>query len=178
MLSVGGLGGILIPTASVKDEETVQKIIDFCVALNDQCGIYLAVGVEDLHYTKAEDGTITVSDEQKKTREDDGSSEVFASMFPRRVQSLDYGQGMTATQQITAYSLSIEDRCVVDMSVGYMSDEMRNLQTEIATIISDARVAYMSGTIDAEGFEAARQDWLAQGGQQIIDQVNAAYHAE
>jgi len=67
---------------------------------------------------------------------------------------------------------------VVDMSVGYMSDEMRNLQTEIATIISDARVAYMSGTIDAEGFEAARQDWLAQGGQQIIDQVNAAYHAE
>ena len=178
VLSVGGLGGILIPTASVKDEETVQKIIDFCVALNDQCGIYLAVGVEDLHYTKAEDGKITVSDEQKKTREDDGSSEVFASMFPRRVQSLDYGQGMTATQQITAYSLSIEDRCVVDMSVGYMSDEMRNLQTEIATIISDARVAYMSGTIDAEGFEAARQDWLAQGGQQIIDQVNAAYHAE
>ena len=54
---------------------------------------------------------ITVSDEQKKTREDDGSSEVFASMFPRRVQSLDYGQGMTATQKIIkeAESMTLEE---------------------------------------------------------------------
>ncbi|MBQ3080432.1 MAG: extracellular solute-binding protein [Clostridia bacterium] len=177
VLSVGGLGGILIPTSSVKDAETVQKIIDFIVALNDQGGIYLACGVEDLHWTRNEDGTISVSEEQKQLRQDDGSSEVFASMFPRRVQSLDYGQGLSATQEITAHSLSIEKFCVVDESIGYMSDASRALQTEIATIISDARVAYMSGTIDAEGFEAARQEWLAAGGQQIIDQVNESYHA-
>ncbi|MBQ4452131.1 MAG: hypothetical protein II912_07140 [Clostridia bacterium] len=177
VLSVGGLGGILIPTASVKDAETVQKIIDFIVKLNDECGIYLAVGVEDLHWTRQQDGTITVSDEQKQRRVDDGSSEAFASMFPRRVQSLDYGQGMSATQVITAYSLSIEKYCKVDESIGYMSEESRALQTEIAYIISDARVAYMTGEIDMEGFAAAIDQWLAAGGQEIINQVNEAYEA-
>ncbi|MBR6009312.1 MAG: hypothetical protein IK056_09510, partial [Clostridia bacterium] len=63
----------------------------------------------------------------------------------------------------------------VDESIGYMSEESRALQTEIAYIISDARVAYMTGEIDMEGFAAAIDQWLAAGGQEIINQVNEAY---
>jgi putative aldouronate transport system substrate-binding protein len=61
--------------------------------------------------------------------------------------------------------------------MGYMSTDMRNLQLQIATLISDARVKYIMGQIDKDGFVAARDAWLAAGGQEIIDSVNAAYLA-
>ncbi len=174
-LSVGGVGGILIPKASVKDEATLDKILDFVATLNEEGGILTAVGVEGLHYTKEADGTLSISKEQQDLRVADGSSEIFASMFPRRVQSLDYGQGMTDVQKITAVSIENEPYVVSDVSIGYMDSDYMNLQTEIATTISDARVKYIMGQIDAAGFAAARDEWLKLGGQDIIDNVNANY---
>jgi len=176
-LSVGGVGGILIPTLSVKDEATVDRILAFVHKLNDEGGKLLTVGVEGLHYTQEADGKITISDEQKKLRVDDGSSEVFASMFPRRVLGLDYGQGMSDVQKITAVSLTYEPYVVSDLSIGFMDTDFQSLQTEIAPTISDARVKYIVGQIDAAGFAAAREEWLSLGGQSIIDNVNENYQA-
>ncbi|MDD2648459.1 MAG: extracellular solute-binding protein [Eubacteriales bacterium] len=176
-LNPGGLGGILIPKASVKDEATLDRILDFIETLNDEGGILTAVGVEGVHYTKESDGTLSISAEQKQARTDDGSSEVFASMFPRRIQSLDYGQGMTDVQKITAVSIANEPYTVSDMSIGFISSDMQSLQTEISTTISDARVKYIMGQIDKDGFKAAVDEWLKLGGQQIIDDVNANYNA-
>lgn len=177
-LSVGGVGGILIPKLAVKDEATLDKILDAIEVLNDECGIVTAVGVEGVHYTKEADGKLTISDEQKAARVADGSSEVFASMFPRRIQSLDYGQGMTAVQKITAVSIENEKYAVADMSIGLIDSDMQSLQTEIATTISDARVKYIMGQIDAAGFQAAIDQWLSLGGQKIIDNINANYAAK
>lgn len=170
-LSVGGVGGILLPKLAVKDEATVDRIMAFVQQLNDECGKLTTVGVEGLHYTEA-DGKITISDEQKELRVKDGSSEIFASMFPRRVLSLDYGQGMTDVQKITAISIENEKYVVTDASIGLMDTEMQSLQTEIATTISDARVQYIMGKIDKDGFIAARDKWMELGGQSIIDNVN------
>jgi len=38
-------------------------------------------------------------------------------------------------------------------------------------------VKYMVGQIDKDGFIAERDRWLAEGGQEIVDAVNAAYQA-
>ncbi len=176
-LSMGGVGGILIPKLAGKEEATVDKILEFIKMLNDEGGKFITVGVEDTHYTQAADGTITISDEQRAQLVADGSSEVFASMFPRRVLSLDYGQGMTDVQRITAVSIQYEPYVVSDMSIGFMDDQFRSMQTEISTTISDARVKYIVGQIDAAGFAAAREEWLKVGGQSVIDNVNANYQA-
>ncbi|MDR0928731.1 MAG: hypothetical protein LBM74_03340, partial [Oscillospiraceae bacterium] len=176
-LSVGGVGGILIPTYAVQDEATLDRILEFIEMMNDEGGKIITVGVEGLHYTENEDGTLTITEEQKALHTADGSGEVFASMFPRRVLSLDYGQGMTATQQITSVSISYEPYVVSDVSIGFMDAEAQSTQTEIATTISDARVKYIYGEIDAAGFAAAREEWLALGGQSVIDNVNANYQA-
>lgn len=179
VLSVGGMGGIVIPKLSVKDEATLDRILQFIEDLNDEGGIYLAVGVEGLHYERDAEGKIIVpiSDEMTALRKADGSSEVFASMFPRRVQSLDYGQGLTSVQQITAVSIANEKYAVADTSVGYMDSELQSVQTQIATIISDARVKFIMGQLDEAGFKAEVQRWLSEGGQDIIDNVNANYKA-
>ncbi len=176
-VSYGALGGVLIPKYTVTDEETLLKILAFFEKVQDECGINLAVGVEDLHWTRQADGSITVSDEQKQLRSEDGSDSVFSSMFPRRVQSLDYGQGLTTTQQIVARSIANEKYAVTDMSTGYIDSEFMNLQTEIAKTISDARVKYIMGEIDRAGFEAEVEKWLELGGESIIDNANENYHA-
>ena len=174
-LSIGGMGGLLIPKAAVKDEETVKKILD---VLNKLLTVgdgdkLLTVGVKDLHYTENTDGTITVSDEQRKLRVSDGSSEVFASIVPRRVVNHDYGQGMTDVDRITAEFVANEAFAVPDLSVGKLNPDQLNLDASIATIISDARVQFIMGQIDEAGFDKAVADWMAQGGNELIEAVNA-----
>ncbi|MDR1570871.1 MAG: extracellular solute-binding protein [Oscillospiraceae bacterium] len=174
-LSVGGMGGMLLPKASVKSEEDVSKVLDFYEKLldKDQGAILLALGVEDLHYTKNADGTISVSPEQRQMRIDDGSSEVFASTTPRRVVSPDYGQPRSQNELITAEFVANEPYAVPDLSVGKLDPDALSLDASIATIISDARVQYIMGQIDEAGFQSAVADWIAQGGDSLIEAVNA-----
>ena len=42
--------------------------------------------------------------------------------------------------------------------------------------IAEARSQYITGAIDWAGFEAAQQRWLSEGGQAVIDEVNAMYN--
>ena len=44
-------------------------------------------------------------------------------------------------------------------------------------IITQARTQYICGEIDEAGLQAAWDNWLAQGGQTIIDEVNEQYAA-
>ena len=175
-LGMGGVGGIVISKQSVKDEATLEKILQFFeTALSVDGGAkLLALGVEGIHYTET-DGIITVSPEQAKLYVDDGSSEVFASTLPRRVQAPSFGAPSTQLREITQMSVDNEPYALADLSMGLLDADTLSVQASIATIISDARVKYIMGQIDAAGFEAAVADWLAQGGQDIIDQINANY---
>lgn len=174
-LSIGGMGGLLLTKAAVKDEATVQKVLDFLSALRTvgDGDKLLTVGVKDLHYTENADGTISISAEQRQLRVSDGSSEVFASIVPRRVVNYDYGQGMTELDRITAEFVANEPYAVPDLSVGKLNPDQLNLDASIATIISDARVQFIMGQIDEAGFEKAVSEWMEQGGNDLIAAVNA-----
>lgn len=174
-LSIGGMGGLLIPKAAVKDEATVKKILDFLAALRTigDGDKLLTIGAKDLHYTENADGTITISDEQRQLRVSDGSSEVFISIVPRRVVNHDYGQGMTELDRITAEFVANEPYAVPDLSVGKLTPDQLNLDASIATIISDARVQFIMGQIDEAGFDKAVSEWMEQGGNDLIEAVNA-----
>ena len=174
-LSMGGMGGLLIPKAAVKDEETVKKIMNFLETLLSIEGgdKLLTVGIQDLHYVQNADGTITISDDQRQLRVSDGSSEVFASIVPRRVINHDYGQGRTELDRITAEFVANEAYAVPDLSIGKFSPDQLNLDASIATLISDARVQFIMGQIDEAGFDKAVADWMEQGGNELIEAVNA-----
>ena len=174
-LAVGGLGGVLLTKAAVKDEATVERIMDFFEKLQAEDGAckFLTVGVQDIHYTQGTDGVITISDEQAALRASDGSSEAFISIAPRRVVAPDFGQGRTELDLINLEAVSNEPYAVPDLSVGKFDPDLMNLEASIATIISDARVQYIMGQIDAAGFEKAVSDWMDQGGNDLIAAVNA-----
>ena len=177
-ITAGSLGGILLPKYSVKDEETLIRILDLYAAMMDADGEtnkVMTIGVEGIHYT-LEDGVYTQTDEQYERLVTDRESWITA-MWPRRILQVDYGQGLTEHDQIVQKAIENEQYDVYDMSMGYMSTDMRSLQTQISTIISDARVKYIMGAIDKDGFIAERDRWLSEGGQEIIDSVNAEYAA-
>lgn len=174
-LSSGGMGGLLIPKAAVQDEATVTRIMDFIETLLSVDGgaKLLSLGVEDLHYTAQEDGSITISEEQQKLRVDDGSSEMFISIMPRRVVDPDFGQERTQVELITAEFVANEPYAVPNLSVGKFDPDAMSLEASIATLISDARVQYIMGQIDEAGFDKAVEEWMAQGGNELIEMVNA-----
>lgn len=170
------LGGILFPKYAVKDEATLRKLLDLFAAMMDPDGEtnkVMTIGIEGIHYT-LEDGVYTISDDQAKRRADDREIWCTAT-FPRRIILKDYGQGLTWHDEIMMKGLENEQYAVYDMSMGYMNIDMRNLQIQIETIISDARVKYIMGVMDKDGFIAERDRWLQEGGQQIIDSVNVEY---
>lgn len=177
-LSVGGMGGVVLPKLSVKDEATVRRIMDFFEQLqstdeNGGCKL-LTVGVEGLHYTQDKaTGVITISPEQQQLRVSDGSSEVFASIAPRRVVAPDFGQGRTDLDLINLEAVANEPYAVPDLSIGKFTPDQLSLESNLALIISDARVQYIMGQIDEAGFDKAVSDWMEQGGNDLIAAVNA-----
>lgn len=177
-ITSGSLGGILFPKYSVKDEATLRSILDLLANMVDAEGEtnkIMTIGIEGIHYT-LEDGVYTQTTEQIERLAIDRET-WCTSMWPRRVLGIDYGQGYTYMEELTQKAIENDPYVVYDMSMGYVDAETRSLQMQISTIISDARVKYIMGVIDKEGFIAERDRWLSEGGQQVIDNVNAAYAA-
>ncbi len=69
---------------------------------------------------------------------------------------------------------------VFNPAAGYLagSDTYALNGATLDTALKDARTQYICGEIDEAGFRAAMDTWAAQGGQQIIDEVNALYQAD
>ena len=178
-ISRGSLGGILIPKYAVKTEAELEKLLQLITDMftaHGEVDKLISMGIEGIHYTM-EDGVYTQTEEQAKLAVDEKNA-VWGSTWPRRIMGVNYGTPETLGTQITRKSIENEAYAVVDKSMGYMNTDMQNLDIQIQTIISDARVQYMMDKIDKDGFIAARDQWLAEGGQEIIDSVNAAYAAK
>ncbi len=174
-LSPSGIGGIVIPKASVKTEEELDRILQFFEDAQDESkpgAKIIALGVEGLHYTINGD-KIDISADQKKVRADDGTADIFLQMIPRRLFAPDFGQPRSEADKIKMACNDQKQFAIQDAAAGKLSADTLSLQASIATIISDARVKYIMGQIDAAGFEAAVKDWHAQGGDTILAELNA-----
>ena len=58
-----------------------------------------------------------------------------------------------------------------------ISDTYAEKGAQLDQLINDARVQFIVGQIDEEGFKEIVRQWYEQGGQQIVDEYNAAYEA-
>ncbi|MCI9541091.1 MAG: extracellular solute-binding protein [Lachnospiraceae bacterium] len=72
------------------------------------------------------------------------------------------------------------ENAVFNPAVGYLagSDTYALNGATLDAALKDARTQYICGEIDEAGFRAAMDTWLAQGGQKIIDEINALYQAD
>ncbi|MBO4884209.1 MAG: extracellular solute-binding protein [Clostridia bacterium] len=181
-MTPGSLDGVLISKIAVPTEAELEKLLNLFEIMRDPEGEVnkvMSIGIEGVHYEMV-DGQPVSTEEQIKLREKE-SEAVCSYMIPRRIVGIDYGGAKTErqirNQKILDMNAENEAYAVVDQSTPYMTTDLRNAQYQIATIISDARVKYMVGQIDKDGFIAETQRWLDEGGQEIVDAVNAAYQA-
>ena len=182
-MTPGSLDGLLISKLAVPTEAELVKLLNLFETMLSADSEILKIwdlGIEGVHYTIGENGYPSYTEEQSKAWANERNN-VMTNMLPRRIVGIDRGGEKTErqirNQKILAMNEENEQYAVVDASTPYMTTDLRNAQYQIATIISDARVKYMVGQIDKDGFIAETQRWLAEGGQDIVDAVNAAYQA-
>jgi len=172
VVSAGSLAGSIFPKASCTEEE-----VDFIIGLyakmreDPEMDKILNFGVKDKHYT-VNGNKIDITAEQITARKNDGSQDAFVSWIPSPIVQKDYGQTLTPMQAIQKEIVKKEQFALMDASAGKMDGDMLAKLTSISTIISDARVKYILGKIDAAGFKAAVKAWKDAGGQKIIDDLN------
>ena len=183
------LGTVLLPRLSVRDEATVRRILQiFNDLFEGDNEMIMDLGFEGYNYLRDAGGKIMTQDEIIAAKGQDFWDTMYNRVdewymgwaglcFPRKILAADWGQEFSLGQIITMKAVENEQYVVADLSMGYMGIDETSIMSQIATIISDARVKYIMGQIDKDGFIAARDEWLASGGQAVIDSVNAAYAA-
>ena len=183
------LGVTLIPKLSVPNEADLRRILQFMNDLYEGDNeMVMDLGFEGYNYKRDASGKIMTQEEviaaygQEEwdtmfNRADEWLTAWYPLIFPSKILPADWGQAYLPWQIVTMKSIENEQYAVSDLSMGYMDVDAMSIQTQLATMISDARVKFIMGQIDKDGFIAERDNWLAAGGQTVIDSVNAAYAA-
>ena len=64
---------------------------------------------------------------------------------------------------------------VLDDSTGLQSETYNELSSELDTLMMDASVNFVIGSIDEDGYWEMYDQWLSDGGQDVIDEFTQAY---
>lgn len=166
-----GIGGLLaFPRSEVQDEEELRAILQFVNDLHDE-EVYtlMTSGIEGVHHEM--DGNVST-----RLDEDLWQQEVqpFSSSRPKEI-----GYDLITGDELKYYSdqLILENEKIAVLNPAYSleSPTYTSNGSELSVIIEDATYQYILGDIDLAGFEAAVDNWYAAGGQQIVEEYNAAW---
>ena len=170
----GGMGGWLaIPKSNVETEDDLRVVLQF---INDLMDIepytLMTHGVEGVHYEML-DGDVY-------SRLDD-------TLWQQEVQPF---AGSRPSELVTTFKVESElsneanekiaenaEFAVINIAQALDSEAYTSQWSSLVEGIEDAYYQYMMGDIEMEGFDAAVDTFLQNGGQTVIDEYTAAYKA-
>lgn len=175
--ATAGFNGFFVITKAAKTEEDVAACLNYLDKMCDDEMITLSsYGIEGVHWEIGENGFLVDID-----KDDAVASKAYAALN----QTVAYIPNMTAPSlpvEKTERKLLEEavkaaniDKAVFNPATAYLiNSETYSLNgANLDQIISDARTQYICGEIDLDGLKAAWDNWAAQGGTQVIEEVNA-----
>ncbi|MGN7310934.1 extracellular solute-binding protein [Alkalicoccobacillus gibsonii] len=170
---------LLFPRSSVETEEELKHILNFYDQMMDPENMNLMTwGVEGEHY-EIEDGKAqSIADNQQAN---DREVKPYLSLEIGEPETTGKYEGLSTYEpktKATELEKDNEDYLIPDLSVGLVSDTYVQNGDRLQGIIDDATYKYMLGQIDEAGFDAAVDNWLNQGGQDMIDEYTEAYNAQ
>ena len=168
-----GVGGLLaFPMSEVEDETELRAVLQFVNDLIDvEAYTLMTHGIDGVH--SEIDGNVAV-----RLDEDLWQQEVqpFSSSRPREI-----GYDFVADDAVKQISdeLIIENEALALLNPAYPleSETYTTYGSELAIIIEDATYKYILGELDLDGYQAEVQKWYDQGGQDIVDEYDAAWAA-
>lgn len=172
----GYTGGLAFSKTSVKTEEELLSILAFIDKLGDpEMADGMNWGIEGESYT-VKDGGVEQTKEQ---------TEVYARKYNdiRQITPFYTTQNLKANNQpelnTKIVKLMTEDTqyAVHNVVLPFISDTNVETGGDLGTQIDDAKIKYVIGELDLDGWKAAIEDWKSAGGEQIIKEYTEQYQA-
>lgn len=170
---LGYSGYFAFPKASVPDEDTLKRLLQF---MDDCCEKevfdLMRYGIEGRHYDLV-DGYI-----KQRTGSNVPRNEI--NDFNQCLTYIDASEGTEiVSTDIQNLSDAVQESniqySIENPAAGLSSPTYEKKGTELDKIINDARIKYMSGQLDDEGYMAEMQRWRDEGGSDVICEINEAY---
>lgn len=180
-LATSGYNGYFTLSASTCDTpEKIEAALNFLDKLNDNdMRLLTEYGIEGVNYEVDENGYMVRldKDDTALTNNYAGLNQMLA-YIPRYTPTPSVETNERTARQNEVY-VENEACAVFNPALSYLANSATysDVGATLDEIIKQARTQYICGEIDEAGLQAAADAWLAQGGQQIIDEVNEQYQA-
>lgn len=168
----GHAGFVAISKNGAPKEEDMKDALNFLDILNTEEGQNLLnFGVEGVHYNfndKKEVVTIKFDPDPREGL-NQFMTNVVDKLYPLE------------QKPIQKHALEVQrenmNYAVANPAEPLTSNTYAEKGSQLDQLISDARVQFIVDYIDEAGFKAIIDQWYAQGGQEIVNEFNAAYEA-
>jgi putative aldouronate transport system substrate-binding protein len=184
LLPTEGFNGILAFSKSkIKTEEDLKSSLDFVDKLSDaEILNVINYGFEGVHWNLnkqlgyVENIDISKQPELGYAR---GLKQILTGyvspeQHAKELPAAPLNEIRTLAAQV---QLENEKYVVKNPASAYTSPTYVKVGAELTKIIEDARIKYIMGEIDDVGLQAAKEQWLKAGGQEVIKEYNELYKA-
>ena len=180
-LATSGYNGYFTISASTCDTpEKIEAALTLLDKLNDNdTRLLVEYGLEGINWEKDADGNLVDLDVENATLAANymGLNQMLA-YIPRYDLNPSPAKNERTQAQADVY-VENEKYAVFNPASSYLANSATyaDIGKTLDEIITQARTQYVCGEIDEAGLQTAWDNWLNQGGQTIIDEVNAQYEA-
>lgn len=159
---------------TIQTEEDLRKVLSFYDSFcTQEYQDLLNFGLEGIHYDVI-DGVRTL-----KTNENGNTLlSVAKGDIGQILPIADYVRKDDDSEMLQHLYDAIEartDYVVLDASTGLTSDTYNDMSSELNNLMMDAAVNYIIGAIDEDEYWEVYDQWLSDGGQDVIDEFTEEY---
>ncbi|WP_127579542.1 extracellular solute-binding protein [Paenibacillus koleovorans] len=169
----GHNGIFAFPKTSIKTEEELKQILAVMDKMNTvEVFNLLKIGIEGIHYKLLGDNKFEKNLDAKDA-------------FEQEVRPLDSIVGLELKnlkaandplrEKYEALTLDNDNIVVTNPAEALVSDTLTIRGTEMRKIIDDATIKFIMGQMDEAGFQSEVTKWQRNGGDLIIEELNASY---
>lgn len=180
-LATSGYNGYFTISASTCDTpEKIEAALTLLDRLNDNdTRLLVEYGLEGINWEKDADGNLVDLDVENATLAANymGLNQMLA-YIPRYDLNPSPAKNERTKAQADVY-VENEQYAVFNPASSYLANSATyaDIGKTLDEIITQARTQYICGEIDEAGLQKAWDNWLNQGGQTIMDEVNEQYQA-
>ena len=168
MAAQGFTGVYLFPKTSVKTEADLKRILAFFDrTLEDDIVNLTTWGIEGVHYKVTDGKAERLIESEQRALLIDSINELKIDDGSKRL--IEIG-GDPLADKATITTQKHQNIAVVNPALGLESETWTLNQAELNTIITDAKVKFITGRIDEAGWQEAIESWLKAGGEKVIQE--------
>jgi putative aldouronate transport system substrate-binding protein len=175
-LPTSGYGGMYLVSKSVKTEDDLKKVIAFLDKLGDkEMQDLLGWGIKDRHYKLVNGEIEPITDLPADiAREVHGTNQLLMFIPPENATP----RAQSELRKKASQTMKENEKIIVPNPVEpfvSQTDTYAKKGQQLDNIIEDARVKFIAGQIDENGFKNAVEQWYNTGGDKLIQEVNELY---